>query len=345
MGHQLIMLSVLASIFLSAGMITMVQNWQGSSRSVATQYNVEQANNVSNSGIQLSLSKLRLNRDWRTGFTNLALAGGTCTLTVTDIGTDSVQIRSTGTFSGATHTCIVRAKLRSIFPVVESALTMYGDSVTFSNAGKSFSIDGNDYLEDGTTKVTGGTPVYGMGVYQQKTVNQLKKYLTDGKVESNVDGKNGAPSVGLFTNNELIDSLHNMYKSLATITLSAGKYSGNATFGSSSVPEVVYCPGDMEWTGTIAGYGILVVSGDLVAKGGVTWKGIVIAYSADVDMNVGSSGTPNFLGTCFIGTANSKKINNVHFNGNPYVRYSSATIRNVLTKLNLMSVEVISYYE
>jgi hypothetical protein len=106
-----------------------------------------------------------------------------------------------------------------------------------------------------------------------------------------------------------------MWKELATICLPAGKYSGSATFGTAAAPEIVYVNGDLEWTGNITGYGILVVSGDLVAKGTVTWKEMAIAYSGDVRMQVGSSGTPNFPGTCFIGTATFKEITNVHFNG------------------------------
>ena len=344
MGQQTFILTLVASFLLSAGIFVLVENWGSSSGTVGSQFEQQQALNVSASGVTLTLSKLRLNKTWRSGYSNLSLSNGSCSVKIEDIGLDSVRIISVGKYGNATHTSIVRAKLFSIFPVVESALTMYGDSVTFSNAGKAFSIDGRDTKEDGVTLGT-HSPVYGMGVYQQKTVDQLKKSLTDGGVAENVNGKDGTPSVGLFTNKDLIDSLHLMYKKLATITLPAGKYSGDATFGTPTAPEIVYVPGNLEWTGTITGYGILVVSGDLIAKGTVTWKGITIAYSADMDLELGSSGTPNFLGTCFIGTADTKKITNVHFNGNPYCKYSYDVIQNVLTKLNLLQIEIISYYE
>ena len=344
MGHQTLMITLLASLLLSAGIFVLIENWKSSSGAIGSQFEREQAVNVSGSAVNLALSKLRLNKNWRTGFSNLSVSNGTCSLTVSDIGMDSVLITAVGQYRNVSHTSVVRAKLFSIFPVVESSLTMYGDSVTFSNAGKAFSISGLDYKDDGSTLGT-HPAVYGMGVYQQKSVDQLKNFINNAGVASNVDGKGGTPSVGLFTNKDLIDSLHNMYKGLATITLPAGKYSGNATWGTASSPEIVYVNGDLEWTGNISGYGILVVSGDLIAKGTVTWKGITIAYSGDMDMQVGSSGTPNFLGTCFIGTGNASKITSVHFNGNPYIRYSYDVLQNVLTKLNLLQIEIISYYE
>ena len=344
MGHQTLLIAIVASLFLSGAILVLMGNWQASSGAVGSQFEREQALNVSNSGIALALSKLRNDKSWRTGFNNLAMSNGRCTLTVTDIGKDSVQIISNGQYGAGNHRSIVRAKLFSVFPVVESALTVYGDSVNFSNAGKSFHIDGHDYLEDGTT-LGPNDAVYGMGVNKQKTVDQLKKTVTDDGVAANIDGKGGTPSVGLFTNKEVFDSLHAMYRSLATIRLPSGKYSNNAVFGSMSSPEIVHVPGNLEWTGTIAGCGILVVDGDLIMKGTITWKGIVIAMSADIDLYLGGVGTPNIIGTTFVGTNVSGKITNVKLNGNPYFRYSNNVLQNVLAKLNLLQVEVISYFE
>jgi hypothetical protein len=338
------MLAVLASILLGIGTFSFISSWNSSNDTVATNFEREQAVNVSHSGVDLALSKLRLERTWRTGFSNYAVAQGRCTLTLTDIGIDSVRIQSVGTYGNATHSAVVRAKLFSIFPVVESSLTVYGDSVNFTNSGKAWDIDGTDYLADGVTKGT-NPAVYGMGVYTQKIDDNITKTLNDNGVAANVRGKDGAPSVGLFTNKDLIAELRDMYKDLRTISLSAGKYSGNATFGTLTNPEIVYVPGNLEWTGTITGSGILVVDGDLTMKGTITWKGIVIALSADIDLYLGGSGTPNLLGTTFIGTSTAGKITNIRINGNPYFRYSYSVLQTVLSRLNLMQVEILSWYE
>jgi hypothetical protein len=344
MGQQTLVLSILISFFVSGAILGFVSNWEASSGTIGSQFENEQALNVATSGVTLALSKLRTVKTWRSGFNNLAVSNGRCTLTVSDIGKDSVLITSNGSYGLATHRSIVRAKLFSVFPVVESALTVYGDSVNLTTAGKSFSIDGRDYMEDGSTLGT-HDPVYGVGVREQHSVNSVKaKAATEG-VTDNINGKDGPPSVGLFTNGEVFDSLHAMYRSLATIRMSSGKYSGNTVLGTMSQPEIVYVPGNLEWTGNIAGCGILVIDGDLVMKGTITWKGIVIAMSADIDLYLGGSGTPNLLGTTFIGTNVPGHITNVKLNGNPYIRYSYDVLQNVLAKLNLLQVEVLSWYE
>jgi hypothetical protein len=349
MGHQSLMLVLLASLLVGLGTFTFMDSWDSSTRTTTSQFMQEQALNVSHAGVNLAISKLRLDKTWRTGFNSFAVANGRCTLTVTDIGLDSVRLVSSGVYSSgrrdsAVHRSVVRAKLTSIFPVVESALTVYGDSVIFSNAGKSFSIDGHDYLSNGTTLGTHSS-VYGMGVYTQKIADGVKKTIVDGGVSDNVDGKGTKPSVGLFTNKDLITELRDMYKDLRTITLPAGKYSGNATFGTLTNPEIVYVSGDLDWTGKIAGSGILVVDGDLIMKGTVEWKGIIIALSADIDLYLGGSGTPNLLGTTFVGTSTPGKITKVRINGNPYIRYSYEVLQNILARLNLLQVEILSWYE
>jgi hypothetical protein len=338
------MMALLGSMLLGIGTLSFMTSWNSSDSTLASEFEREQALNVATSGVNAAVSKLRLDRTWRTGYTNLPIANGLCTLTLTDIGMDSVRIRSEGSYGRARHVSLVRAKLYSIFPVVESALTVYGDSVSFSNSGKSFDIDGHDYLADGSTLGT-NPAVYGMGVYNTKIDDYLSKALRDAGVDANVRGKDSVPSVGLFTNKDMIAELRTMYKNLATINLSAGKYSGNVTLGTLTAPEIVYIPGNLEWTGTIAGAGILVVDGDLIMKGTITWKGIVIAYSADIDIYLGGSGTPNLLGTTFIGTAAAGNITKIKINGDPYIRYSYSVLQTILSKLNLMQVEILSWYE
>jgi hypothetical protein len=344
MGYQSIMLAVLASILLGIGTFSLVSSWDSSTNTVATEFEREQAVNVSNSGVNLAVTKLRLDRTWRAGFTNFAVANGQCTLRVTDCGQDSVRITSQGRYQSGTHTSVVRVALASIFPKAEAALAIYGDSVSFDNSGKAFSIDGRDYRSDGTTLGT-GQPLWGMGVYYPKQITQLTTTLTAGKVASNVNGKSGTPSVGQFMTTETIIALRDLAKGLATITLSSGKYTGNTVFGTLAAPEVVYVPGDIQFGGNVSGAGILVVDGNIEAKGTFTWKGIVIALSSTADISLGGSGTPNFLGTTYVGSTAASHITNVHINGNPYVRYSADVLNTVISNLSLQAVNILDYYE
>ena len=56
---------------------------------------------------------------------------------------------------------------------------------------------------------------------------------------------------------------------------------GNTTYGTSSAPVVVVRDGDLTVTGTVTGYGVLVVNGDLRVSGAgaLRWEGLVMAKS------------------------------------------------------------------
>ncbi len=344
MGQQMMIIALLSSFLLSGVVATMMGVWSDSDQLAASQYEQEQALNIASTGINMGVSRLRQDRYWRDGYSNVTVtSNGTVSVKVDDIGTDSVRITSNSRFNGATHTSWVEAKLTSIFPTTESALTIYGDSINFTNAGKSFNIDGRDYKIDGSLGVH--NPVHGIGVAKTEIVTSLKQQLVDGSITANVIGKGGNASVGttVTTKSDLLE-LRTYYKNLATMRLAPGKYSGSAVYGTMEKPEIVYVPGDLEWTGTISGAGILVVDGELLMAGKVSWKGIVIAVSGDVDLQIGASGTPSLMGTTLIGSSSSN-ITKVHVNGNPQIKFSHDAIESVLTKLNLLNVEIICYYE
>jgi len=298
---------------------------------------------VANSGVNLTLSRLRQNKLWRRGFSNLPVGSGTATVPITDIGLDSVRITATGNYSGVARRVVAVAKLASIFPTVQSAIAVYGDSVTFQNSGKSFLIDGRDYAADGVT-LTGNEAVWGIGVQNPHIDDYLTKQIIKDAVPPNILGAGGPPSIGEFQ----ADSIHllrGLYKSMATRTLAPGKYSGNAVIGTLATPEIVYVPGNVEWDGTIEGAGILVVDGQLLLKGKVTWKGIVIAISGDMTLDIGASGTPSLIGTTMVGNSNALNLSAVKVNGNPSIKYSYEAVSTVLSNLDLLQVKILAYYE
>lgn len=345
MGQQAIIIVALASLLVGISVTGFMGVWDYSNETTATLFEREQALNVSRSGVNLAVSQLRQQKSWRAGYTNLATAGGTVTVGIVDLGLDTVRITSVGTINNRTHTTVVDAKLSSIFPTVESALTVFGDSVHVSSSGKSFLIDGSDYRIDGTKSAN--PSVHGLGVQSgesaQDVITQLETQ-SGGSIAENVQGKGGAPSVGTFNTSNLND-LHQFYKDRATIILPAGKYASNTVIGSLERPEILYVPGDLEWSGTIIGTGILVVDGQLIMKGNIEWRGIVLAMSGDVTLELGGSGNPSILGTAWIGNKDPNKVTDVKVNGNPSIRYSYELLMTVLGNLGLLQVEMLRYYE
>jgi hypothetical protein len=345
MGQQAMIIVALSSLLVGMSVLGFMGAWDYSNNATATLFEEEQALNVTRSGVNLAISKLRHQKSWRTGFSNLSVAGGTVSVRVVDLGIDTVRISAAGTINGVTHNSVLEAKLSSIFPTVESSMTIFGDSVEVSSNGKSFEIDGRDYNIDGTL---GSNPaVNGIGVQSAESVADVKKQLataSGGSIEANVLGAGGTPSVGSFASSNLTQ-LHQFYKDRRTMTIPAGSYADNKVIGSYEQPEIVYVPGDLEWSGNVTGTGILVVDGQLVMKGKVAWRGIILAMSGDVYIDIGGTGTPSILGTVWIGNTDPTVPTQAHVNGNPSIRYSYTALMTILGNLGLLEVEVFKYYE
>lgn len=342
MGQQSLIIVALSSLLLSISVLGIMGGWNFSNETTADLFEREQALNVTRSGVNKAVSVLRKKKNWRTGYANLSVAGGTVSVRVIDLGPDTVRIVAAGTVNGVTHRSVVEAKLSSIFPNVESALAIFGDSVVFTNNGTAWWIDGRDYNEDGLT-LSGGPAVHGVGVQSGETVTDLKNMI-DPNVYPNINGEGGTPSLGTINTSNL-DALHQFYKERATITLPAGKYADNTVFGTMDNPEIVYVPGNLEWTGVITGAGILVVDGQLIMKGKVSWRGIILSMSGDVKIELGGTGTPSILGTVWVGNKSTTTPTNVHVNGNPSIKYSYSALMRILGNLGLLDVEIYKYYE
>lgn len=342
MGQQSLIIVMLSSLLLSISVYGFMGFWNYSAETTSNLFEREQALNVSRSGVNLAVSRLKREKTWRTGYNGISVAGGAANVRIVDIGEDSVRIISQGTINGVSHRSVVEAKLSSIFPNVESALTIFGDSVSFSNNGKSFWVDGRDYLMDGVT-LGPNPPVSGIGVQSGKIAEDIKTTM-DPSVFPLIQGAGGAPSIGTIGTSDL-GALHSFYRDRATIKLPPGKYADNTVFGTVASPEIVYVPGDLEWSGVISGAGILVVDGQLIMKGKIQWRGIILSMSGDVQIELGGTGTPAILGTVWVGNNASGIETQVHVDGNPSIKYSYQTLMTVLGNLGLLEVEILSYYE
>ncbi|PLX23218.1 MAG: hypothetical protein C0600_15660 [Ignavibacteria bacterium] len=342
MGQQSMIIVVLSSLLLSISVFGIMSGWNFSNETTAELFEREQALNITRSGVNMAVSKLRKQKTWRTGFDEVRVAGGSVSVGVQSLGLDTVRIISVGTINGFSHQAEVVAKLSSIFPNVESALTVFGDSVEFHNDGKSFLIDGRDYMPN-ATGFGPYPPVSGMGVQSEKIVKDLKSHL-DPKIENNFQGAGGVPSIGSFSPSDLA-ALHKFYADRATTTLPPGAYAYNGVFGTLDDPEIVYVPGDLEWNGTIKGSGILVVDGKLQLSGNIAWDGIILTLSGDVTIELGGTGNPHILGTVWVGNTDPSNITDVTITGNPSIKYSYLTLMTVLGNLGLLDVEILSYYE
>ncbi len=342
MGNQSFVIVVLGTILLTMTIVNFSSVWVKSTQTASSEIEVQQALNVASSGVNMALSRLRQNRAWRTGFSDLSIANGECDVTVVDCGTDSIRITSTGRCGDVEHTSSLIVCFTPIIPAVTGAVTIYGDSVAFDNSGKSFAIDGRDHRIDGS--LSGGTALNGISVEETHSERSVEAKLIKGKVGSNVTGSGSAPSVGTVTLTSLL-SLRDQLRAMATVNLPAGHTSGNAVYGSMAAPVIAYIPGDARWTGNITGYGILVIDGNLEMGGNCEWHGLVVSVSHDRDAYLGGSGTPLIIGAAIVGNDETNGITNLHVNGTPDFLYSAATLSTIYDNLNMMDIAVSSYWE
>jgi len=347
MGQQMFIIALLASFLVSIAIIQLREVWDDSSDIAMDQFQQEQVLNLSSSGVNMAISRLRQSKTWRAGYSDVQLFnGGYINVKVEDIGVDSVRITSVGSMGEASHTAIVEVMLTSAVPVAESAMAIAAEEVTFSNAGKAFSIDGNDHDVNGVK--CAGEPKLGISVSSPDVLASITGQLVKNKVTANILGIGGAPSVGVGTiTNDKIIELRNMFRDIATITLPPGHDAGNHVYGSLAQPEIVYVGGSKRWTGRINGTGVLVVDGSLKMGGNVRWTGLVISVTPDVDVEFGDSGNPEINGATMIATEvpTERKLTNVKINGNPRINYSNSALTTVMTNLGMNEVRICSYYE
>jgi len=108
MGQQMFIIALLASFLVSIAIIQLREVWDDSSDIAMDQFQQEQVLNLSSSGVNMAISRLRQSKTWRAGYSDVQLFnGGYINVIVEDIGVDSVRITSVGSMGEASHTAIV----------------------------------------------------------------------------------------------------------------------------------------------------------------------------------------------------------------------------------------------
>ena len=109
----------------------------------------------------------------------------------------------------------------------------------------------------------------------------------------------------------------------ADITLPSGTYSSGTYLGKPSDPQIIHADGDVHFSGTMSGDGILVVNGNLTLSGQFTFRGIIIVYGkSSIQTDIVGQGTV-YGSTICVGTDVDIKAA-----GNAGLFYSSQAINN-----------------
>ena len=203
--------------------------------------------------------------------------------------------------------------------------------------GNSFQISGND-SNPGQGQGTGSaSPVPGIAT----TASAMTTEITgaSGSLTSTqygqVIGQGAAPSVATTSTvidvNQLATDIINAGIELVDRqTLAGGNYT-SGQWGTSLLPKITHITGDATLAGNLAGWGVLVVDGNMTIRGSFTFNGLVIARG-DTDVNGSGGEGATIWGALLIKESTSADAGDeLVAGGNGKILYSSQTINTVLS--------------
>jgi len=211
------------------------------------------------------------------------------------------------TQTGSKSMAQMEAGVRPPFTMnIGGAITLAGPSTAFiSPNSNNFTVNGNDAagtLSGEPTGCGGTSPAKpAIGVWdsssQTSVINALGK-------PNNYTGAGGTPSVenvyaslgGADVTPANLNGFVQNLQSYATSPVLTGTVT---TLPSTNTGSVTYINGDLNLSGNVTGYGVLVVTGTLTFSGNFTWNGIVLVIGqGQVIHNGGGNG--NFNGAIYV---------------------------------------------
>ncbi|MBI2997197.1 MAG: hypothetical protein HYY46_01860 [Deltaproteobacteria bacterium] len=192
-----------------------------------------------------------------------------------------------------------------------------------SFSGTSFEINGTDQC--GMASAVPGVAVTDPALQTEITNNTT----SDGGLASDqmnlVTGSGGSPSVLVVPpTTPTATQLADQFLALTHTDLAGGHFSGNDSWGTSASPRITRINGNADISGTIDGYGVLIVDGALDISGNFTFNGLVIARG---DIQVQINGNAGINGSLMLGESITYDPQvELDVRGNAHVRFSSCNL-------------------
>src|SRR5438093_989117 len=225
----------------------------------------------------------------------------------------------------------VRAYIGRFPWIPPGAIYLPGDfnyiETTFN--GNSFGIRGGDTIP-GLPEGSGSkSPIPGIATTYSGTTTEIVG--PSGSLSSSqygaVTGQGSNPSVS--TSSTILD-VYQLAQNLIALgvegvdkqTLDHGNYS-SGPWGTSVSPMITHITGNATLTGSLTGWGVVIVDGDMTLKGTFTFNGLVICLG-DADINGGAGDVAKVYGSVLIRESTTNDSSDeLRMGGNGSVRYSS----------------------
>lgn len=245
------------------------------------------ARELAHSAFNLLVSRVIRNfSTYRDEIGERAYGDGMYSLSATGERKGPITLTAFGEVGSAVHR--IDALLERFGDPMLDAITVDGPLTSVTALGSSFVISGIDHPAS-DTDVEGG---YGPDGHAIKTVLQsARSAMLDSISPDQLVGVNGVGDVAYGDSNIDLDTLQSAIQDHPDLIHLEGDQiiAGNKVYGSPANPVVMSIGGDLDVSGNVEGYGILLVLGSIKTPGTFRWEGLV--------MLVADGGDHQFEGT------------------------------------------------
>ncbi len=250
------------------------------------------------------------------------------------LSASSVVLEAVGRLGN--HEYSIRTTLAQV-SVLDAVLNVDTDDVAATYNGNSFTIDGRDTnppsAPDGDASEDNNK--HGIHVRTEEGRQIAIDALSSGQ-RDNVRGVDGDADVVSGSFDIDFEALYDQAKASATVTVNNGQINGNTTFGTPWQPVIVYVDDDLRINGNARGYGVLVVDGDIDARGNMTWEGLIVARDdAGVAMDFGGSAEV-YGAVVLLGRGGLSVEGDYTIRGNGQLYYSSEALGRLYAQLSTL---------
>ncbi|MGB9665490.1 MAG: hypothetical protein ACPL25_11325 [Ignavibacteria bacterium] len=323
MGNKVLIISLITLVLV----LSIIFYLRGSSTRITDKtiesFNQTQSQYIANSGLHITLNKLRLNKTLRGNFSNNQLFGGYYDVSIS--GNDTVKILVNSNFMRQSAKASVITIWDNItLPLINSAMSISSSNINISLHGNIL-ISGIDKNPDGTLGTS--SPVSGISVETLRDSIRIANGIPN-NVKPNIIGSTPSPSISVNSNTPNYNEIINQYIQSADIILPSGTYSSGTTLGTPDNPKITFISGNATFAGNASGSGILIVYGGISCAGNFNYQGLVIVYG-NTQISASASGNSMIYGGMLVIGPSV----NISATGSAIINYSSNTIKNIQQKL------------
>ncbi len=309
---------------------------------LSSYYKFSNARNIAHSGINLGLRYIDKN-DTSNAWYETMLGGKDSITAITSA--DTLWMTSKAWFTDTTYRIDVKLqRYPKPFPSVNAAIGIRATPVTFTTSGN-VTLDGRNYTADGSTLVS-DTTTYKEGVGTWTSADSARVATSGATISGSppVTKDTTTPDPNYYINEYILNADYTYY--------TPGTIAGNLTWGSQSNPVIVVCNAgkdtsfSIKFSGSITGWGILVVMGNLAFTGGLSFHGLVVVSGINNTVQFSESGTPQIVGGLIVAgsAAASLSLKGTGSVGGK-VKYSSDALNKAKNVNKLLAYKILSWYE